>query len=179
MTSTITSILTFSNMTALAPLIQLNWKSSDLRALSSAAVESSGSATPRQTVVETTPLATSASSSGGLSTGGKAAIGVVVALVVLASIAILTLLLRRRKGSLDKRGLLQPQYQDKPELDASSVPKLAFMKSTVPAELSVSDQPQELEPEVRHELAVPDVTHELATSERGSFGQSDGISERS
>ena len=191
-TNTITSLMSISSITALAPIVQLNWKASDRKeatATSSSGGASSegtfvgatGSTTPASTIsVDSTPVAVPLPARGGLSTDGKVAIGVLVPVVILALVAVLTVVFRRRKQRLGRKNSTEtPHYQDKPELDASSASKTDFVGSVGPAELSEPFRPQELEPQVRHELAAPDFTHELDSSARKSLDHSDGISQHS
>ena len=142
----------------LAPLIQLNWKASDLQLTSSAL---------RPTPTTTPPPEPSTR----LSTGAKAAIGVVIPVVVLAAVALLIAILRRRK----KRSVPphEQQYQEKPELDASNTLKHAS-KSTGVSELVASDGRHMLGSEPQYELPAPNIVHELEGLERGSIDNSDG-----
>ncbi|KAF2231678.1 hypothetical protein EV356DRAFT_535352 [Viridothelium virens] len=171
---------TFSDITVLAPMIQLNWKASDRPPPTTTSDATSTSATSGSTsLVQITHTSTPTPPNRGLPTGTKIAIGVVTPIVVFVLVVILAMIFIRKKRRLSKN--TSSHYYDKPELDASTAPKMAF-KSTGLTELSASSQLRELGPEERyelepevyhelgpegeihHELPVPHVVHELVTS---------------
>ena len=170
---------TLFNITAFAPLIQLNWKAADRLATAIAKTATSTSASPGSTItIEATSTTYPLSTTEGLSTGGKAAIGVVIPVVVLAIIAVLAMLLYLRKQNRSRTD--SSQRQDKPELDGSKEARRIF------AELSELDQVHELAPEgrheldseVRHELPVLDIVHELEASELAIISHGAAISQQ-
>ena len=110
----------------LAPLIQINWRSSDRLA----------AVTPAKPAPTPTPQPTS--SPAGLSKGTKVAIGVVVPFVLLAAAAFIShcLYQRRRKRTAVGAGDVRGMYTDGAELDATT-PFTGY-------ELGARDKPQEL-----------------------------------
>ena len=147
-TYVITETSTTSSFSLLAPMFQLNWKASDRPPPPTSAPQSLDNST-----------SSPASSSGSLPIGAKAAIGVVVPVVVLIVAAILIAwLLKRRKQKV--RRIPQPEYQDKPELDATNLSQPTFEQSQ-PIEMSASNKPVEIGEDVVHELPAPNTVQEL------------------
>ncbi|KAI9707923.1 MAG: hypothetical protein M1820_004342 [Bogoriella megaspora] len=156
-----TQVKTFSVLSVFAPLIQLNWKASDVSQSTSSAV--------------TIPVASGPAASGqgkksGLSGNVKIVVELVAPVVVLAIgayIVALYLLKTRRRN----RTKVLVQAHKSPRSDALGT-TAQTLSGTRLEELPVDESYAELEPEERHELLVPYVVHELTVPhvihERGS-----------
>ena len=96
LTATDTATVTIETYFLYAPMVQINWKSSDLVASTSSKTPSKTSNTAVQVSQTSSPSPTPAPSSG-LSTGAKVAIGVVIPLVVIAALIAAFFFFRRRR----------------------------------------------------------------------------------